>query len=276
MGAVLRICPSRQPASRARVASRINEPRSPSAVMRQVLFEDEDSQAIVVPSGDESTEAERSGSSSQSRQVDADSKVKKARRRRGEVLEDMDAWHCAQSIGEAAGCLSSASASVTKLALRVLHERRTTARTAHCGSAEVVRPELRTYWDQHNGSRFDERSVMGGRLEPLRRVAQVAEALLCRAHGGWTTVVDLGCGTGLFAQFLANVPGLRVVGVDLSEGHLQVARRHMEVIKASYLDWEPDDWTPDVAVHNNSIEDYEESSLLPSTSQHQLLSQSVD
>ncbi|CAK9117021.1 unnamed protein product [Durusdinium trenchii] len=118
MGAVLRICPSRQPASRARVASRINEPRSPSAVMRQVLFEDEDSQAIVVPSGDESTEAERSGSSSQSRQVDADSKVKKARRRRGEVLEDMDAWHCAQSIGEAAGCLSSASASVTKLALR--------------------------------------------------------------------------------------------------------------------------------------------------------------
>lgn len=25
-----------------------------------------------------------------------------------------------------------------------------------------------------------------------RRVAQVAEALLCRAHGGWTTVVDLG------------------------------------------------------------------------------------
>ncbi|CAK8985192.1 unnamed protein product [Durusdinium trenchii] len=100
---------------------------------------------------------------------------------------------------------------------------------------------------------------MGGRLEPLRRVAQVAEALLCRAHGGWTTVVDLGCGTGLFAQFLANVPGLRVVGVDLSEGHLQVARRHMEVIKASYLDWEPDDWTPDVAVHNNSIEDYEDS-----------------
>eukprot|EP00435_Cladocopium_sp_Y103_P065098 s115_g27.t1 len=111
---------SRQPASRARVASRINEPRSPNAVMRQVLFEEEDSQSVVVPSGDESTEAERSSSSScRHKMAEVNEKPGKARRRRGETMEDaLDAWHIAQSMGEAERCLSSASASVGKLALR--------------------------------------------------------------------------------------------------------------------------------------------------------------
>lgn len=31
-----------------------------------------------------------------------------------------------------------------------------------------------------------------------------------------------------------------------------------QVVKDSYLDWKPDGWVPDVAVHNNSIEDYED------------------
>lgn len=120
MGAVLRVCPTRQPASRARVASRINEPRSPNAVMRQVLFEEEDSQSVVVPSGDESTEAERSSSSScRHKMAEVNEKPGKARWRRGETIEDaLDAWHIAQSMGEAEKCLSSASASVGKLALR--------------------------------------------------------------------------------------------------------------------------------------------------------------
>lgn len=121
MGAVLRVCPTRQPASRARVASRINEPRSPNAVMRQVLFEDEDSQSVVVPSGDESTEERSSSSSCRHKMAAAEVNEKpgKARRRRGETMEDaLDAWHIAQSMGEAEKCLSSASASVGKLALR--------------------------------------------------------------------------------------------------------------------------------------------------------------
>ena len=31
-----------------------------------------------------------------------------------------------------------------------------------------------------------------------------------------------------------------------------------EVIKGSYLDWHPEGWSPHLAVHNNSIEDYED------------------
>jgi hypothetical protein len=30
------------------------------------------------------------------------------------------------------------------------------------------------------------------------------------------------------------------------------------VIKGSYLDWRPEGWAPDLAIHNNSIEDYED------------------
>eukprot|EP00434_Breviolum_minutum_P025987 symbB.v1.2.022970.t1/scaffold2048.1/size91153/3 len=91
----------------------------------QVLFEEEDSQAVVVPSGDESTgEADRSSTSSSCRNFKVDSgpeKPCKVRRRRGEALEDtLDAWHCAQSMGEVVRCLSNASASVTKLALKGL------------------------------------------------------------------------------------------------------------------------------------------------------------
>ena len=89
MGAVLHRCPSRQPASRARVASRL-EPQSPSAVMRQVLFAEEESeagpggtatgrQAAVVPE-----ECDRSSSSSRK---DSEPTQKAKGPRRQEALE---------------------------------------------------------------------------------------------------------------------------------------------------------------------------------------------
>jgi 2-polyprenyl-6-hydroxyphenyl methylase/3-demethylubiquinone-9 3-methyltransferase len=41
------------------------------------------------------------------------------------------------------------------------------------------------------------------------------------------TVVDIGCGGGLFAEELARL-GMRVIGVDPAEASLQAARRHAE------------------------------------------------
>ena len=38
-----------------------------------------------------------------------------------------------------------------------------------------------------------------------------------------------GCGTGLFSKFLSDAENIKIIGVDLSEGHLQLARQHMEV-----------------------------------------------
>ena len=38
----------------------------------------------------------------------------------------------------------------------------------------------------------------------------------------------------------------------------QSATPVLQVIKGSYLDWRPEGWRPDLAVHNNSIEDYED------------------
>ncbi|CAL1149683.1 unnamed protein product [Cladocopium goreaui] len=136
----------------------------------------------------------------------------------------------------------------------------------HCRSetkGAAVDRELHNYWDQHSGSGFDEKSRMNGRLEPLRRVAEVAKDLAegkLRNHP--VRVVDLGCGTGLFSKFLSDAENIKIIGVDLSEGHLQLARQHMEVIKGSYLDWRPEGWAPDLAIHNNSIEDYEDSMKL--------------
>ena len=67
----------------------------------------------------------------------------------------------------------------------------------------------------------------------------------------------LGCGTGLFCTLLGHD---QVQGVDVSEPHLRLARRRMATVHhASYLHWRPVSGSakPCLAVHNNSIEDYE-------------------
>ncbi|HYC77124.1 MAG TPA: ubiquinone/menaquinone biosynthesis methyltransferase [Planctomycetota bacterium] len=68
------------------------------------------------------------------------------------------------------------------------------------------------------------RIISGGRDQAWRRRA-LKEAGV--AHG--MRVVDLGCGTGDFARdaAVATGPGGRVVGIDLSEGMLAVARRKL-------------------------------------------------
>lgn len=154
----------------------------------------------------------------------------------------------------------------TAAAVAVVDQRRWNhcrSETTATSAAVAVDRELHNYWDRHSGSGFDEKSRMNGRLEPLRRVAEVAKDLAeGKPRNRPVRVVDLGCGTGLFSKFLRDAENMKIIGVDLSEGHLQLARQHMEVIKGSYLDWRPEGWAPDLAVHNNSIEDYEDSMKL--------------
>jgi len=124
-------------------------------------------------------------------------------------------------------------------------------------AAEVVlhANQLHSYWDKHDADSFEQRSISGGRIPALRRVAEIA--LKLAAEKPDAAFVDLGCGTGLFAKLLGPI---NILGVDISESHLSLARNHMKAVKASYMDWVPDAGStpPDVAVHNNSIEDYEE------------------
>jgi 2-polyprenyl-3-methyl-5-hydroxy-6-metoxy-1,4-benzoquinol methylase len=58
------------------------------------------------------------------------------------------------------------------------------------------------------------------------RAAEHAEllALLPDAHG--RRVLDLGCGAGQLARYLATHGAAEVVGVDLSERMLELARTH--------------------------------------------------
>ena len=51
----------------------------------------------------------------------------------------------------------------------------------------------------------------------------------CNVDAAITQNSSWGCGTGLFSKFLSDAENMKIIGVDLSEGHLQLARQHMEV-----------------------------------------------
>lgn len=75
-----------------------------------------------------------------------------------------------------------------------------------------------TLFDQ-NADQFDAMLVDDlGYSVPL----QLREVLLTQAPGPYARLLDLGCGTGLSGEALADVTGYRI-GVDLSEGMLDIA-----------------------------------------------------
>lgn len=66
---------------------------------------------------------------------------------------------------------------------------------------------------------------------------------------GRGTVVDLGCGIGLFSLYMALCrPSARVVGLDISERRIAIARRSAEKLGLSNVEFRVQDlrrWTPD-------------------------------
>jgi SAM-dependent methyltransferase len=82
---------------------------------------------------------------------------------------------------------------------------------------------------------------VGTALDPLRR----------HGLGPETTLVDLGCGTGLLAAAAASEAG-RVIGIDPSPAMLEVARRRsdaVEWVEAGFLTYEHDGEPPQL-VHS--------------------------
>lgn len=87
-----------------------------------------------------------------------------------------------------------------------------------------------TFWNAATAADFDRRTVQSGRFGAIRRLADVASPYI---RSGLVSV-DLGCGTGLLAEYTRR---REIIGVDFSESLAKVARTRMEsVIVGDALD----------------------------------------
>lgn len=99
----------------------------------------------------------------------------------------------------------------------------------HYGTAELANRVLQALQNAHS----DSQTLSWADLAPLdqfrvRRLAatkEMAEALGLRAGA---TVLDIGCGLGGSARFLAAHYGCHVTGIDLNESFIEVARLRTE------------------------------------------------
>ncbi len=89
--------------------------------------------------------------------------------------------------------------------------------------------------------RTDLATIHDSGFDQLARAAgQTLLAELRRRNLRKGTVIDIGCGSGITANILSNT-GYTVVGVDLSEAHIQIARKklpHAEFRIGSFIDME--------------------------------------
>jgi 2-polyprenyl-6-hydroxyphenyl methylase/3-demethylubiquinone-9 3-methyltransferase len=91
-----------------------------------------------------------------------------------------------------------------------------------------------TLYDRHARSWWDDHHAFARSLREVNRLRLmlVRQRLGGRLRG--MTVVDLGCGGGLFAEPLAG-DGARVLGLDLSAASLMEAARHAQAPAPAYL-----------------------------------------
>jgi release factor glutamine methyltransferase len=80
-------------------------------------------------------------------------------------------------------------------------------------------------------------------LVPRPETELVVERVLAQVSAGEAAVADLGTGSGAIAIALAHArPRWRVLGTDLSENALQVARRNGARLVADRVEWRAGDW----------------------------------
>jgi ubiquinone/menaquinone biosynthesis C-methylase UbiE len=90
-------------------------------------------------------------------------------------------------------------------------------------NAEAVR--VNRIFHDHESAYYDERFAIVHDQRSACRALQEVEDLLGRPIRARETVVDVGCGTGWLAAGLSRaMPGLPVIGIDLSQGMLEHAR----------------------------------------------------
>ncbi|NKB68472.1 MAG: methyltransferase domain-containing protein [Candidatus Latescibacteria bacterium] len=80
------------------------------------------------------------------------------------------------------------------------------------------------FWTSRAGKDFDRKAGRSGRLPAIERLAEWARPHLM---GDQTTAIDLGCGTGLFAQAVGN---RNIIGIDCSESFAEIARQRMDKV----------------------------------------------
>jgi len=99
---------------------------------------------------------------------------------------------------------------------------------------------LMEFWNTQNAMEFDSTTKSSGRIEAIKLVAEIAKPHLSKKG---TISIDLGCGTGLFAE----VSGLReTLGVDFSPSLLALAKKRMNTV------WEKDIF--DLDLKDNSVD----------------------
>jgi release factor glutamine methyltransferase len=80
-------------------------------------------------------------------------------------------------------------------------------------------------------------------LVPRPETELLVERVLARVTAASADVADLGTGSGAIAIALAHErPGWRLVGTDLSDAALRVARRNGARLVAERVEWRPGDW----------------------------------
>jgi len=96
------------------------------------------------------------------------------------------------------------------------------------------------YWNERDAEDFDSSTKSSGRMEAINLIAEIAKPHLSRQGA---VSVDLGCGTGLFAEAV----GLRgIIGVDFSSSLFTLARRRMDIV------WQKDIF--DLQLADNSVD----------------------
>lgn len=133
-----------------------------------------------------------------------------------------DAYNRGLALEKAGNKRAAASAYREVLALDAADHGGAAVRLAAIGEApppdKAPDAYVATLFDQ-NADQFDSMLVDDlGYSVPL----QLREVLLAQAPGPYARLLDLGCGTGLCGEALADISGYRI-GVDLSEGMLDIA-----------------------------------------------------
>ena len=96
------------------------------------------------------------------------------------------------------------------------------------------------YFNKRNGEDFDSRTRSLGRMQAIDQMVAIAKPYLSREGA---VSIDLGCGTGLFAETV----GVRsIIGVDFSPSLLNSARRRMDTV------WQQNIF--DLQLANNSVD----------------------
>lgn len=107
------------------------------------------------------------------------------------------------------------------------------------------------FWNAREADIFDQRTKDSGRIVAIQRMVDLSDPYINRKN---SVTIDLGCGTGLFAELSNN---RNIVGVDFSSTLLQLASKRMvNTYQESVFDFQRQDNSIDNIISLFVIDDY--------------------